>query len=190
MTAIYHLVFELIKISILSCVYALLTLIIFKSIARYRPKGWFDGVSRKKLRLWFFSWVCISIALFCFMFSYYGNHGFGDDARVPIGHWRAIQEVDSRQAYIQDEGPVGMIEIDKFVVTDNYVYGMASDENENYKGKYFVYDLIENKVKTFIQEKDFTDYLVKNNLDTKPTYKDFNYYYNRYWTDLKFWLLP
>ena len=190
MIVLCHLVFELIKISILSCIYAVLVLIIFKTIARYRPNSWFDRVSNRKLRFWFFSWLYISVGLFFFMFSYYGDHGLADDARVPIGHGRAIQQMDAVQAYIQDEGPVSMIVIDKFVVTDEYVYGIAGEGNENYEGNYFVYDLVNNKVKTFLQEKDFIDYLASKNLETRPTYKDFNYYYDEYWTDLRFCLLP
>ncbi len=190
MVTIFHLVFELIKISILSCIYAFLVLIAFKIIARYRTNSWFDRVSKRKFRLWFLSGLFISIGLFFFMFSYYGDHGLGDDARVPIGHWRAIQEVDARQAYIQDEGPINLIEIDKFIITDKYVYGLTGGENENYEGGYFVYDLVNNKVKTFMQEKEFIYYLAANKLETRPTYKNFNYYYKEYWDDWKFWVLP
>lgn len=123
------------------------------------------------------------------MFTYFGDHGLGDSARVPIGHWRAIQEANGIQAYIQDEGPVKYIEIDKFIVTDDYVYGFASDANENYEGGYFVYDLVNNKVNTFEREKEFINYLTRTNLDTKPDYKNFSYYYNRHWNCWRLWLL-
>lgn len=189
MEALFHFIFELIKISILGCIYATLTLISFKIIGRYKPDSWFDRVSNKKLRLWFFSGLIISVGLFFFLFTYFGDHGLGDSARVPIGHRRAIQEVNGTQAYIQDEGPVNMIEIDKFIVTDDYVYGLTGEENKNYDGQYFVYDLVNNKVKTFEQEKEFNNYLTTTSLDTKADYKDFSYYYSRHWDGWRFWLL-
>lgn len=190
MEVLFHFIFELVKISILGCIYATLTLVTFKIIGRNKPESWFDRASRKKLRLWFLSGLIISAGLFLFMFTYVGDHGLGDGSRVPVGHWRAIQEINGTQAYIQDEGPVSMLEIDKFIVTDDYVYGLTGDANENYEGEYFVYDLINNNVKTFEQEKEFNEYLRSKNLEIKPDYKDFSYYYGQHWNGWRFFLLP
>ena len=99
-----------IKIAILSSIYALLTLLTFKLIGRFRPNSWLDKVSEKKLRLWILSGLFFSLGLLFFLFSYYGDHGLGDSARVPVGHGRAIQEMDGTQTYIQDEGLVSMLE--------------------------------------------------------------------------------
>ncbi|AEW85942.1 hypothetical protein [Flavobacterium columnare] len=188
--ALFHLLFELIKISILSCIYASLTLLVFKIIANYKPNSWFDRVSKKKLKLWFSSGLCISIFLFFFMFSHFGDHGLGDSARIPIGHGKAIQEVDGMQAYIQDEGPISMIEIDRFIIADDFVYGFISEGNENYEGSYFVYDLVNNSVKTFEEENDYINLLKTKKLDYNTDYKDFGYYYGQYWHGWRFWLLP
>ena len=75
---LFHFIFELIKISILGCIYASLTLVAFKIIGRYKPDSWFAKASRKKLRLWFLSGLIISVGLFGFMFTYWGDHGLGD----------------------------------------------------------------------------------------------------------------
>ena len=83
---LFHFIFELVKISILGCIYATLTLVTFKIIGRFKPESWFDIVSRKKLRLWFLSGLIASFGLFGFMFTYWGDHGLGDWARIPIGH--------------------------------------------------------------------------------------------------------
>ena len=101
---------------------------------------------------------------FLFMFSHFGDHGLGDSARIPIGHGKAIQEVDGIQAYIQDEGPISMIEIDRFKITDDFVYGFISNGNENYEGSYFVYDLMNNSIKTFEEESDYLNLLKTKNL--------------------------
>lgn len=188
--ALFHLIFELIKISILSCVYASLILLIFKIIAKYKPNSWFESVSKKKFKLWFSSGLCLSFFLFFFMFTYFGDHGLGDIARIPVGHSKAIQEVDGVQAYIQEEGPISMLGIDRFKITDDFLYGFISKGNENYEGSYFVYDLANNTVKTFEKESDFINLLKIKNLDRKTDYKDFGYYYNQYWLGWRFWLLP
>ena len=188
--ALFHLVFELIKISILGSIYASLILIVFRIIANYKPNSWFAKVSKKKFRLWLSSGFCISIFLFFFMFSHFGDHGLGDSARIPIAHGKAIQEVDGMQAYIQDEGPISMIEIDRFKITDDFVYGFISRGNENYDGSYFVYDLATNSVKTFEEESDYINFLKAKNLDENTEYKDFGYYYVHYWNGWRFWLLP
>ena len=188
--ALFHLIFELIKISILSCIYASLILLIFKIIAHYYPNSWFAKVSNKKLKFWFLSGLSISVFLFFYMFSYYGDHGLGDSARIPVGHSKAIQEIDGIQAYIQDEGPISMIEIDKFKVTDDFVYGFIKNGNENYDGSCFVYNLKDNSIKTFSEESDYINFLRKEKLEEKPEYNDFSYYYAEYWNGWRFWLLP
>lgn len=188
MEAISHFIFELIKISILGCIYATFILLTFKVIGQNKPKNWFNQVSKKKLRLWFLSGFSISLALFVFMFSYWGDHGLGDSARIPIGYWRAIQETNGTQAYIQDNG-ISALGIDKFIIADDYVYGLTDDTNENYEGKYFVYDLANNKVKTFLQENEFNNFLTAHHLDIKLEFKDFSYYYKKYWNGWRFWLL-
>jgi O-antigen/teichoic acid export membrane protein len=100
MEGFFHLIFELIKISISGCAYATLTLLIFKIIGHYKPDSWFDSVSKKKLRFWFLSGHVISVGLFFFMFTYYGNHGLGDNARVPVGHFKVVRHGGS--TYIQN----------------------------------------------------------------------------------------
>jgi hypothetical protein len=90
MEVLFHGIFELIKISILGCIYATLTLVTFIIIGHYKPDSWFDKVSKKKLRLWFLSGLFISVGLFLFMFTYFGDHGLGDSARVPVGHFKVV----------------------------------------------------------------------------------------------------
>jgi hypothetical protein len=190
MVTIYHFIFELIKILILGCIYATLTFVIFKSLGRFKPDSWFDRFSKRKLRFWLLSAFVISVGLVFFMFSYYGDHGLGDDARVPIGYGRAIQEMDARQAYIQDEGPIPMLTLKRFIVTDQFVYGVSGEEEDNYDGNYFVYDLEKNSVTSFVDQSTYLNHLRELALDRDTNYKDFNFYYTKYWTDLRFWLLP
>ena len=77
---IFHFVFEIIKISILGSVYACLILLLFRVIAVFSPDGWFARTSEKQLNFWFKSGFLISISLFSFMFTYWGDHGLGDSS--------------------------------------------------------------------------------------------------------------
>jgi len=47
MEALFHGIFELIKISILGCIYATLTLMTFVAIGHFKPGSWFDRVAKK-----------------------------------------------------------------------------------------------------------------------------------------------
>jgi len=187
MEALIHFIIILIKISILGSVYATLTLLSFKIVGRFKPNSWADRVSKKKLRFWFLSGFLISIGLFLFTFTYYGDHGLGDYARVPIGNGRAINEINGTQAFIQDEGPISMIEIDNFIVTNKYVYGIMGERDGNYEGAYFVYDLVSNKVTTFIEKEEYHKFLKIKNLEIEPNYKNFRYYYKEYWLGWRNW---
>jgi hypothetical protein len=102
MDVLFHFIFELIKISILGCIYATLTLLTFKIIGHYKPDSWFDKVSKKKLRLWFLSGLVISVGLFFFMFTYFGDHGLGDSAKVPIGHFKVARQINGIDTYLQN----------------------------------------------------------------------------------------
>ena len=188
MEVLAHFIFELIKISILGSFYAVLTLGTFKIIGHYNPDSWFESVSKKKMRLWFTSGLIISIVLFFFMFTHYGDHGLGDSARIPLRHQREIQEINGSEAYVKDKG-IKALPIDKFIIAHDFVYGLT-DANENYDGKYFVYDLADNRVHTFEQEHGYLNFLTVKDLDTRPDYKDFSYYYRQYWSGWRFWALP
>jgi hypothetical protein len=190
MEALFHLVFEFTKISILSSIYASILLFTFRIIATLKPNNWVDKISKEKSKFWVASGLIISIMLFLFMFSYYGNHGLGDSARVPVGYDKAIEQINGTQAYIQDEGPVSALDIDKFILTGKFVYGKTGEQNENYTGKYFTYDIVNNQVKIFENENIYIDFLASKNLETNPEYKDFNYYYSKYWNGWRFWTLP
>jgi hypothetical protein len=142
--------FELIKIVILACLYAGLLLFFFRKISSKKPQSLFDTISKRRFRFWIVSVFSITLVLFFFMLSYWGDHGLGDYARIPIGHGRELQEVDGTTAYIQDsKNDVNMISISKFSVTDDNVYGKMDSVNTNYKGNYFLYDLKSNTVSTF-----------------------------------------
>jgi|SRR5690554_771825 len=191
MEALFHFVFELIKIAILVSVYATLILLTFKLIAKYRRGSWFDRVSRNKLKFWLINGIIIFIGLFVFMFTHYGDHGLGDSARIPIGHFREIKEINGTQSYIQDSKKGNYsLSIDSLYISEDFVYGLTGKHNENYYGKFFLYNLKNNEVKVFETTEDFENELTNYALAKNVKFQDFNYYYNQYWNGWRFWMLP
>lgn len=140
--------------------------------------------------MWIMSYIAIYVGLFLYMFTFWGSHGLGDSARVPIAHWREIHELNCTQAYIQSDKHVSIVLIDKFFVTDDFVYGLLTKDNENYDGLFFVYDLTSNTINTFKQEHLYVNYLKANRLELNIEYKDFDYYYSQHWHGWRFWILP
>ena len=188
MEVLFHFIFELIKISILACIYGSLIRLVAIIIGRHNPESWFSRVPNKKVSFWYLYTRIIFVCLFCFMFTHYGDHGLGDHARIPISHWREIEQINGNQAYIQAKA-IDALDIDKFIITDDYVYGLMSSTNQNYEGNYFIYDLVNNKVRTFKQEKDYIKFLTTK-INITSDYQDFNHHYTNYWHGLRFWILP
>ena len=97
MEVLFHFIFELIKISILACIYGSLIRLVAIIIGRHNPESWFSRVPNKKVSFWYLYTRIIFVCLFCFMFTHYGDHGLGDHARIPISHWREIEQINGNQ---------------------------------------------------------------------------------------------
>ena len=191
MEALFHLIFELIKISILASVYAAFGLLVFQLIGKIRPNSWCNRVTRKRFRFWFSSGFLISVGLFGFMMTHFGDHGLGDEARVPVGHFRAIKEINGTKAYIQDvENGIYALDIDRFYISEDFVYGLAGNNKGYYEGEFFLYDLAKNEIKTFVSKSEYENILTQHRLEPNVEFQDFNYYYDQYWSGWRSWLLP
>jgi hypothetical protein len=197
---LFHLLFELAKICVLACVYASLFLLILRLAASIKPKGWWDIISVNKIRFWFRSGFLMSVALFLFMFTYYGDHGLGDNARIPIGHMRAVHQADSYYTYLQNsEG--GQLRIVKFKVENNNLYAETQQnfktEDNNAETQYkfnadekefVIWNLQTDKWKSYKTKKEFIN--SANNIPDPDSYKFFSEIYSQYWYGWRFWLLP
>jgi hypothetical protein len=191
MFVLFDIIFELIKISFLGCIYATLTLFTFILIGRYNPNSWFDRISKKKLRIWFLSGLIISTGLFSFMFTYWGDHGIGDWARIPLGHWKEVVQVDGTRGLIQNTnyGIGSGIGLEKFQITNDFLCGKTQVSLSKYPGDYIVYSLETNDVTFFKDKNGYDTYANKNQLPLETHFKDFNYHYKRYWKGWRFWIL-
>jgi hypothetical protein len=191
MFQLFGLLFELVKISILGSIYASFLLLVFLVVGHFKPGSLFSKVLKKKMLFWFLSGSLISIGLFFFMFTFWGNHGLGDWARIPLDYKKQVIEVDGTRAYLQNTSyTYGDIEIEKFEFTKNFLCGKTGNTLTSYPGDYLVYNLITNEVTFYNDESTYAAFACTKGLPAINTFKNFSYHYNRYWNGWRFWLLP
>ena len=183
----------LIKIAILSSIYALLTLWIFRLIGCITPNNWFQIVSTKKLQFWFRSVLIFSIGLICYSFTYWGFHGFGDGPRIPIGYGVIIDNTNwDEYGYIPNLETSDSLKIEttKFKVKGNKLVGNLESGFYDYKNSFFVYDLENKDLIEFKTLKDYENFAVKNKLPLQNKLRTFRENYYDFWSGWRFWLLP
>jgi len=184
----FHFIFELVKISILGSIYATLTLLAFKIIGRYKPDSWFDRVTKKKKRFWWLSGFVISVGLFFYMFTYFGNHELGDSARVPIGHFKVVRQINGVVSYIQNSNG-DQLEISKFTFDKDNLYA-ETERFDRKKGDYVIWNL-RNDSWTFYQTKeDYLVYAERHHYPIPDNFEEFWEFYKKHWHGWRFWLLP
>ena len=193
MEVMVHFIFEIIKICILSCFYATITLLTFLWLGKMKPNSWFKRVAEKKKKFWFLSGLFISIGLFIFMFTYWGFHGLGDGPRVPIGHGLIVDNTDwTEYGYvneIQTNDSIS-VEMTKFKVTNDKLLGNLDSRFYTYKNSYFIYDMNTKYLQEFQTKKDYEDFALKNDLPLENEFMTFEQNYQKRWGGWWFWLLP
>lgn len=193
MEALFHLLFEIVKIWILAGIYALILLGLFRLIGKSKPESWFHKVTANKKKFWFSTGISISIFLFIWLFSYWGNHGLGDFARIPIGNGYAVKNINwTAYGYLKkietSEGK--RLEMTKFEMKDNKLIGNLDSWFYIYSNQYFILDLKTDELIEFENKVAFDEFATKNNLSKSEELKSFRSNYLEYWNGWRFWLLP
>jgi hypothetical protein len=185
MEVLFHFVFQLVKISIIASVYATILLLLFKQLKKSTPQSWSQKVTADKNKFWFGSWSFIIIILFIWMFTYWGNHGLGDTARIPIGYDREIKQINGEYAFISPNGyEIEMFSIESYAVKNNYCTGKAK------KNLYYIWNLETNDVETVESLVKYKEHTNKLQLPNSGKFIDFQNGYQRFWGGWRFWLLP
>lgn len=192
MEVLFHLLFELIKISILGCLYATILLYLLQLISKFRSNTWIDKILNRKKRAWFVIGFLVSISLFIFLFSYWGNHELGDSARIPIGYKKEILNTNWTK-YANFEGIKSHdgndIYTTKFKIDGNKLCGNYDSDFYDYKNSYFIYNLESNLLTEFKSEIKYNNYAVKNGIPQTNEFLTFEDNYGNYWNGWRFWLL-
>ncbi len=173
-----HFLFELIKIGILSAAYGTIVFFILRTIRWKNIKN--------VRQLWERCFWAVCLLLFVFMFTYWGDHGLGDDSYIPIHHYRTVNQSDET-AYIENKRGQ-QIDVGKFTYNDRNLFAEIADKRQ-IDGDYLIWDLQKNEWKAY----NAGDYITttKSQPTASPAnFKDFSYYYDNYWSGWRFWLLP
>jgi len=193
MEVLFHFVFQLIKIGVLASIYATILIGILLIIGNFKKTEFLERVKSKKFKSWFSSGFLISLGLFIFSFTYWGNHGLGDGPMIPIGHWEIIENTNwTEYGYLRGKKTSNgnQIETTKFKVKNNKLCGNLKSSFYNYENLYFVMDLKTDKIIEFNTEFEFNLYAEKNELPNANQLLSFEQNYRNHWGGIRFLLLP
>ena len=173
--ALFHFLFEIAKIAVLASVYAGVLFLLLTTIARILK---FNIKRPKFLTLYCF----VALVLFVFMFTYYGNHGLGDESRVPLANGESVNASDG-YTYFKLPGKFEQIRIGVFSSSDN---GICAKTDSGF----VYYNFKSKQLSKFKQEIAYTSFAAQHNLPLPEEFEQFDKHYDRYWNGWRFWLLP
>ena len=187
MEVLFHFIFELIKISILASIYATLVIITIKLIGHFKPSSWFTRVLKNGRRLWINSGLIVSIGLFIYMFTYFGDHGLGDSSKVPVGHFKVVKY--GSYSYLQNNSGE-QVGISNFTFDSHRLYAQVHDWYGKQNGKFIIWDLQTDEWTFFKTEENYIEETQNRGYPLPDKFEDFGNHYSRYWNGWRFWLLP
>ena len=192
MEALFHLIFQLLKIGFLSFIYSSILIELLILIDKIKPFEFVKKIksNKKKYRINF--GLFISLGLFIYSFTYWGNHGLGDSALIPIGYSKTISNINwteySHLNSVQTSDEI-KIETTKFKVKDAKLCGNLDSWFYDFDNSYFVLDLKTDELIEFETEKKFNEYAIKNDLPKSDELLDFRKNYSDFW-GVRLLLLP
>ncbi len=182
MEVLFHLVFVMIKVAILSCLYGLLFLIMMRLIKKRR--------TLRSTKTWMILSASSFVLLFVFMNTYWGDHGLGDSARIPVGYGEDISQINGVTTFIEPQNyDYGILEVETFAQIDNIICGKTLISPVGSPAPYFVWNLSDNKVRFFKSKKAYHDYAQTRSYPIEDEFKSFHNHYNAFWGGWRFWLL-
>ena len=175
MFVIFHFGFEIFKIGVLAAVYS--SVILLLKFVLIKITG------NSKLRQIQFKSIYLTIAglLFTFSFTYYGNHGLGDESFIPLGHWKSIDASDG-YAYFDLE-PGKQVRVDSFEMRNEHLCFVSQK-------KFYDYQLSSGKCRVYNSKELYETSASLYQLPLANEFKTFYPQYNAYWNGWRFLLLP
>lgn len=184
MESLFHLFFVIIKIGILSVFYTYIIIGFIWAINKIHSPATQRKIILNKFRTFRFPlFSIIYIVLFLFSFSYWGNHGLGDFARIPIGNQKEVKQINAINTYLEDENG-NQIGISDFYYGANRLYAKINDGF--IPGEYLLWNLNE---KSWVVINNQEEYM-KEIYPVIDYLKSFQEHYKDYWSGWRFWLLP
>ena len=189
----------IVKIIILSTIYATLVLLTVFVLSKVTNIQWTKKRMAKKVRFWLLTHFIISVLLFALSFSYWQDTGIGDNSKIPAGYGQTIQSEDFAWTYFypdpdKTEANRDELIIGKYKIADPFLCAEVSHENTNSPSySYIVYDLKNKSIQTFSNEQEYVDYALIHSLPMTKDFSDFRQHYHEYLNKRpkwKTWLLP
>ncbi|WP_405376619.1 hypothetical protein [Nonlabens sp. Asnod3-A02] len=191
MEALVGLIALFIKIAILGSVYATLVVLIIIILAKFFPDRIFENLLKNKKSLWFTSGFIISILLFGYSFTFWGDHGLGDSARIPLSHFQEIDNTNWIETNIEPVNyPYGAMSIESFSIMEDVVVGTTAVSPVDRPLPYFLWNVKTNYITFFKSEEDYIHHASVNHLAMPETFQTFGENYSDYWNGWRFWMLP
>ena len=193
MEVLFQFIFQLIKIGILASIYSLILIGVLVLIGKFNPTEFLKRVKSEKKKHWFSFGFIISVGLFIFSFTYWGNHGLGDGPMIPIGHWKTIENTNwNEYGYIKEQktSDGNYIKTTKFKVANDKLCGNLKSWFYDFENSFFVLDLKTDVITEFKTESEFNKYAEKNDLPKVSELLSFEENYMNHWGGIRFLLLP
>lgn len=178
---LFHFIFEIVKISFQASIYAVILLVFSRIASISSPNSFLGRVSQKKLKFWWSTGFVMSISLFVFSFTYWGDHGLGDSSRIPVGHGKAINNTDTWTYFYTPDND--QRHIYKFEIHDDKLFA------EQNGGRYLLFDFETSQLKEFENKGEYDEYSIEHNYPRSSDLRDFYHHYDKYWNGWRFWLL-
>lgn len=191
MEVLFHFILQLIKIGILASIYSILLIGLMMVICAIKPTKYLESVKNEKKKYWFVFGLFISIGLFIYSYTYWGNHGLGDSARIPIGNFKEVGETNGTDSYIEPKNyHYGAMMVHSFKKSDNYLTGKTEVSPVDKPKPFFSWNLSKDEIVFFESENEYNLFAKDNGLPKSSEFKTFRESYREYWGGMKFWMLP
>jgi len=191
MEVLFHFIFQLIKIGILASIYAILLIGILTILGKFKSTEYLERIKNEKKKYWCVYGLIISIGLFVYSFTYWGNHGLGDSARIPIGHFKEVDETNGMITSIEPNNyQFGAMAVHSFAKSKIYLVGKSETSPVDRPKPYFIWNLYKDEIVFYDSEAEYNSFADKNELPEISEFKTFRESYREYWGGLKFWMLP
>jgi len=175
MFAIFHFGFDIFKIAVQAAVYSSIIMLLKFILVK--------AIGDSKLRQVKFKHIYFTVAglLFIFSFTYYGNHGLGDESSIPLGYSKSMNASDGYAYFDLERGK--QIDVDSFKIYNEHLCFASKD-------KFYAYQMSTDKWWVFNSKKEYETYASSHHLPLVSEFKTFYPQYDVYWNGWRFWLLP
>ena len=194
MFVLFGLIFLIAKITILSFLYATVSLILYKIVRRKPQDKWYSLRSVFKTLSWRITAIVYGTLLLIYSFSYWGHAGLGDSFRIPIGNGYDVQSIDDcKLGWFEDEQKQNGRQafLKNFIIRNHSLCSEFQGFNStDCQDCYLVFDIRNRKMTIFHSENEYSEYAAKYQLPLKNEFNSFENNYYDYWGGWRFWLLP